>query len=47
MEGRRSQPELEPSEIRRRMRSIAAGVWLTALAVALVATYVALTWDRP
>ena len=47
MEGRRSEPELEPSEIRRRMRSIAAGVWLTALAVALVATYVALTWDRP
>jgi hypothetical protein len=47
MERPRSHPQLEPSEIRRRLRSIAAGLWLTASAVAVAAAYVALTWDRP
>jgi hypothetical protein len=47
MERSRSHPQLEPSEIRRRMRSIAAGLWLTASAVAVAVGYVALTWDRP
>jgi diguanylate cyclase (GGDEF)-like protein len=47
MERPRSDHELEPSEIRRRLRSITAGMWLTYAAVATTAAYVALTWDRP